>query len=376
MSNILNGNRMEISSRNGTHVAVSEDCNDCNDDTTPSNYEWLGDDELTGEKDVVAREIMGEEYSKGYASPIRVYDTKLEASKDYISSLPDLQNGPSSLIQGAPVAIQQVGIHNFRLPLTYKKRSGSTIELETSVTGSVSLEAHKKGINMSRIMRSFYDHKDETFSIDKIKDVLETYKENLMCFDSRIMLKISYPIRQKSLRSGLEGFQYYDVVFEGDLTKSGEFKKYIHFDFVYSSACPCSFELSEHAEKYRNRATVPHSQRSVARVSVRFEDMLWVEDLQELCLAALQTETQVMVKREDEQAFAELNGASLKFVEDAVRLLYAKLNNEPRILDFKIVASHNESLHSHNAVSVIVKGIEDGFSSGVARDVFEITGLR
>jgi len=32
---------------------------------------------------------------------------------------------------------------------------------------------------------------------------------------------------------------------------------------------------------------------------------------------ALQTETQVMVKREDEQAFAELNGAYLKFVEDA-----------------------------------------------------------
>ena len=341
-----------------------------------NNYEWLGDDELSGEKDVVAKEIMGEVYSKGYAPPIRVYDTKLNADKKYISSLPDLQNGPSSLIQGAPVAIQQVGIHNFRLPLTYKKRSGATIELETSVTGSVSLEAHKKGINMSRIMRSFYNHKDETFDLNKIKDVLESYKENLMCFDSRIMLKTSYPIRQKSLRSGLEGFQYYDVVFEGDLTCEGEFKKYIHFDFVYSSACPCSFELSEHAEKYRNRATVPHSQRSVARVSVRFDDMLWVEDLQELCLAALQTETQVMVKREDEQAFAEMNGSYLKFVEDAVRLLYEQLNNDPRIIDFKIVASHNESLHSHNAISVIVKGIENGFTGGVARDVFETTGLR
>jgi GTP cyclohydrolase I len=344
------------------------------------NYEWLGDDvsesELTGEKDVIAKEIMGEEYSKGYFPPIRVYDYNVKADRKYISSLPDLQNGPSSLIQGAAVPIQQVGIHNFRLPLTYKKRDGKTINLETSVTGSVSLEAHKKGINMSRIMRSFYDHKDDLFSIDNIKHVLESYKENLKVFDSRIMLKISYPIKQKSLRSGLEGYQYYDVVFEGDLTKEGEFKKYIHFDFVYSSACPCSFELSEHAEKYRNRATVPHSQRSVARVSVRFDDMLWVEDLQELCLAALQTETQVMVKREDEQAFAEKNGAYLKFVEDAVRLLYDKLNSESRIKDFKIVASHNESLHSHNAISVIVKGIQGGFSAGVARDVFETTGLR
>ena len=330
----------------------------------------------TGTKDVVAREIMGEEHSNSYAPPIREYDRELTVSEKYIASLPDLQNGPSSLIQGAPVAIQQVGIHNFRLPLTYKKRDGSTVELETSVTGSVSLEAHKKGINMSRIMRSFYAHKDETFSTEKIKDVLETYKENLMCFDSRIMLKISYPIRQKSLRSDLEGYQYYDVVFEGNLTKEGTFKKYIHFDFVYSSACPCSFELSEHAEKYRNRATVPHSQRSVARVSVNFDEMLWVEDLQELCLAALQTETQVIVKREDEQAFAEMNASYLKFVEDAVRLLYEKLNNESSVKDFRIIASHNESLHSHNAISVIVKGVEDGFTAGIARDVFESTGLR
>jgi GTP cyclohydrolase I len=166
------------------------------------------------------------------------------------------------------------------------------------------------------------------------------------------------------------------VVFEGNLTKEGTFKKYIHFDFVYSSACPCSFELSEHAEKYRNRATVPHSQRSVARVSVNFDEMLWVEDLQELCLAALQTETQVIVKREDEQAFAEMNASYLKFVEDAVRLLYEKLNNESSVKDFRIIASHNESLHSHNAISVIVKGVEDGFTAGIARDVFESTGLR
>ena len=342
-----------------------------------SKYEWLGeDDELTGEKDTIAKGIMGSECADGYVPPVREYDESVVADKEYISSLPDLQNGPSSLIQGAPVAIQQVGIHNFKLPLNYKKRNGKTIELETSVTGSVSLEAHKKGINMSRIMRSFYDHKDETFSIGKIKDVLTTYKENLKSFDSRIMLKISYPIKQTSLRSGLEGYQYYDVVLEGDLTKDGEFKKYLHFDFVYSSACPCSFELSEHAEKYRNRATVPHSQRSVARVSVRFEDKLWIEDLQELCLDALQTETQVMVKREDEQAFAEKNGAYLKFVEDAVRLLYSRMNSEERIKDFKIVASHNESLHSHNAISVIVKGVENGFTAGVARDVFESTGLR
>ena len=338
-------------------------------------YEWLGDvagtdSELTGEKDTKAKQLIGDVYASTYVPPLRTYDTNLKATEEYISTLPDLQNGPSSLIQGAPVAIQQVGIHNFRLPLTYKCRNGDLITLETSVTGTVSLEAHKKGINMSRIMRSFYDYKDKTFSIGVIEDVLNHYKGKLNSFDARIMMKISYPIVQQSLRSDNAGYQYYDVTLEGDIDKNGVLNKYIHFDFVYSSACPCSYELSQHAEKYRNRAVVPHSQRSVARVSINFDEMIWIEDIHEMCLDALKTETQVVVKREDEQAFAELNGSYLKFVEDAVRLIYARLNEDSRIKDFKVVASHQESLHSHDAIAVIVKGVHDGFRPGVPREIY------
>ena len=50
-----------------------------------------------------------------------------------------------------------------------------------------------------------------------------------------------------------------------------------------------------------------------------------------MCVKALQTETQVVVKREDEMAFAELNGSYLKFVEDAARLLYEQLVKDERI---------------------------------------------
>ena len=87
------------------------------------------------------------------------------------------------------------------------------------------------------------------------------------------------------------------------------------------------------------------------------------EEIQAHCLAALQTETQVMVKREDEQAFAELNGTYLKFVEDAARLLYREFDRDRRIADFRIACSHLESLHSHDAVSVICKGVPGGFTA-------------
>lgn len=310
-------------------------------------YEWVGD--VSSYKEPEANE-----HSVKYNEPDREYDSEYKPTKTDIETFPDLQNGPSSLIQGSPVEIQQVGIHNFRLPLRYKKKDGGEIELETKVTGTVSLEAHKKGINMSRIMRSFYEFKNDVFSIDKLETVLSSYKDKLKSFDAKIALKFSYPIIQPSLRSGLEGYQYYDVTLEGNLDKSGVLKKIIHFDFVYSSACPCSYELAEFARKYRNKATVSHSQRSVTRISIEFDELVWIEDLKEMCDKALHTETQVIVKREDEMAFAELNGSYLKFVEDAARLLYEQLVEDKRIKDFRVICSHQESLHSHDAVSVIL----------------------
>lgn len=297
------------------------------------------------------------------------YDREFVVDEAYKATLPDLQNG--SLIQGAAIRLERVGIHNFRLPIKYRKRGCCDwIELETSVTGTVSLEACNKGINMSRIIRTFYEHKDEQFTVDTLEKVLVDYKRELNSFQADIMLKFSYPIVQQSLRSGLEGFQYYDVILEMGIDESDQVQKTLHFDFVYSSACPCSFELAEHARFYRNQATVSHSQRSTARISAKFTENIWIEDLQELCLGALQTETQVMVKREDEQAFAELNGSYLKFVEDAARLLYEALNGDARIQDFRIICSHLESLHSHDAVAVVAKGIPGGFTTDVTYNEF------
>ena len=208
-------------------------------------YEWVGDVDSY-------KEPEANEHSVKYNEPNRDYDSKYKPTKDDIETFPDLQNGPSSLIQGSPVAIQQVGIHNFRLPLKYATRDKKVVELETKVTGTVSLEAHKKGINMSRIMRSFYEFQNDVFNINKLETVLEAYQFKLKSFDSKIALKFSYPIIKKSLRSDNEGYQYYNVTLEGNLDKQGKLTKYMHFDFVYSSACPCSYELAEYARKYRN----------------------------------------------------------------------------------------------------------------------------
>ena len=293
------------------------------------------------------------------------YDAKFRATAAYRATLPDMMEASHDAVRGAHVPIQQVGIHNFRLPLKYRTKAGKIPTLETSVTGTVSLEAELKGINMSRIMRSFYDHKDGVITGEWMGKILKTYLRKVEAKDARLKVRFSYPMLRPSLRSDLVGWQYYDVAFEGVMTRDGRYRRFIHFDFVYSSACPCSAELAEHARDLRGAYSVPHSQRSKARVTVEEAEgkKIWIEDVHAHCLEALQTETQVMVKREDEQAFAELNGAYLKFVEDAARLLYKEFDADRRIVDFRIACSHLESLHSHDAVSVICKGVKGGFTA-------------
>jgi len=296
--------------------------------------------------------------SQDYSEFSRSYPQDFKVDAAYKAGLPDLQNGPASLIKGAKRQIQHVGISNFRLPIRYHTRDNGDVMLETSVTGTVSLEAGKKGINMSRIIRSFYAHAEKTFSFEVIEAALDDYKSDLESFDARIQMRLSFPMKVQSLRSGLSGYQYYDIALEL-VERDGVRQKLVHLDYLYSSTCPCSLELSEHARATRGQLATPHSQRSVARISVEIAPdagCLWFEDLIEMARRAVPTETQVMVKREDEQAFAELNAANPIFVEDAARLFAGELQADPRVGDFRVLASHQESLHSHDAVSLLTEG--------------------
>lgn len=289
----------------------------------------------------------------------KVYDCNFVPSQEYLNSMPDLQN--SDFI-GIPIDF--VGIHNFHVPIRIKERDGGTQEVMASITGTVSLDANHAGINMSRIIRSFYKSKDDIFDINKLEEVLRNYQKDLKTFDAHILMNFKYRIWQKSLRSVDDngypngGWQYYNVTFDCNLDVTGEFKKIMHFDYIYSSACPCSTALSQHAAIQRGIYGIPHSQRSIARVSVEFDELIWIEDLLQMCNDALTTETLVFCKREDEQAFAEKNGAQPKFVEDAIRYMAERLNVCDQAKDYKIICSHQESLHSHDAVAVITKGIK------------------
>ena len=289
----------------------------------------------------------------------RTYDSNWKPSQEYLDSLPDIQNGE---YDGMPIDF--VGIHDFKLPIRIKQKDGDTQEITASISGSVSLKSINRGINMSRIIRTFYKSKDDVFDINHLEEVLKNYQKDLKSFDAHILMNFKYRIWQDALRSLKEdgtpegGWQYYNVTFDVNIDKTGEFKKILWFDYVYSSACPCSTELTIHNMYNRNKFGIPHSQRACARIGIEFDEIVWIEDILDMCKKAIPTETLVFCKRADEQAFSELNGANPIFVEDAVRKIMNQLETNSLIKDYKIVCCHDESLHSHNCFSVITKGIK------------------
>jgi GTP cyclohydrolase I len=75
-------------------------------------------------EDVAALDPSISRLLDGGAYPVfnRTYPEGFRADAAYKDTLPDLQNGPASLIRGANRQIQHVGISNFRLPIRYHTR--------------------------------------------------------------------------------------------------------------------------------------------------------------------------------------------------------------------------------------------------------------
>ena len=210
----------------------------------------------------------------------------------------------------------------------------------------------------------------DQLSLDGMEDALKELAVGQGVKNAYCKLRFKYPMYQEALRTRKKdgsgdkqrGHIAYKTELEGQY-RDGKYQWFLTIDYVYSSTCPCSFELAHDARSKRNAAANAHSQRSILKVKVAFDrhdgNIVWIEDLVDLCRANIPTEVQIVVKRRDEQAFAELNGANLLFSEDSVRIVHEALDRwveGKKIQDFSVVASHEESLHPWNAIAVSVGG--------------------
>lgn len=302
--------------------------------------------------------------------------------------LPDPQINP--VIPGSAIKLDKVGVTGVDLPVKFIRRDGSVEQLHAKVSLYGSLDnPNSKGLNLSRFPIVMHEEIANHMSIEGLTNILDKLQDKQNSTHVYCKMRFKYPWVQAALRTReklpadapdsevfkivegvklshkkMMGYIFYDCILEGQ--KHGDAHKfYLTVEYIYSSTCPCSFELAQDATLKRGKAANGHSQRSIGRVTVQFDpsNVVYIEDVVELCRKQVPTEVVVICKRRDEQAFAELNGSNLLFTEDASRLLYEGLDQwfyEGRILDFSIVTEHLESLHPWSATAVVAKGLPGG----------------
>ena len=293
------------------------------------------------------------------------------------ASLPDVAHDAAALAR----PLDWVGMEKIALPVSIHAADGNTVQVAASVDVAVDLrDADARGIHMSRLYLQLQQaFASEAITPPGLRRVLQGFVESQNGLSTRARLRVRYEhlLQRPALESGHVGWKRYPVEIDAEL-RDGHLQLTLGFSVEYSSTCPASAALSRqlNAERFaedfavarplsthvvrdwlaseRGLAATPHAQRSRAEVRVELRpafDELPLLALVDAVEAALGTPVQTAVKREDEQAFAELNAANLMFCEDAARRVAAALSADLRVERYDIAVAHFESLHPHDAVA-------------------------
>jgi GTP cyclohydrolase I len=306
--------------------------------------------------------------------------------------MPDIASEAEASTAGQ---LDWVGMDEIAVPVRLMSADGAVVQSPARVAAYVNLKRpDARGIHMSRL----YLHVDRHLSAEPLtpcslrrllRDFLDSHAD--LSDRAKISVRFDHMVRRAALSSDNSGWKTYPVSINATM-EQGEFALELETEILYSSTCPCSAALARQLIQEQfgtdfavgqplDRESVlawlgsengivatPHSQRSSARIRVRLASGFEfpIVELIDRVENALQTPVQTAVKREDEQAFALLNGQNLMFCEDAARRMQRALENDERITDFWLRASHFESLHPHDAVAIATKGVEGGYSADSA----------
>jgi len=270
-----------------------------------------------------------------------------------LREMPDIANEVKPSVGGK---LEWVGMNDIELPVRIEDDQGNMIQSTARVTAYVNLvDPDVRGIHMSRL----YLHLDQAFQERPLtpctlRQMLRSFLDSHEGLSDRALVRVDfdYVIRRKALVSDNVGWRRYPVSMIGIL-EGQEFSLEMGLEILYSSTCPCSAALSrqliqqQFEKDFGSTGSVdldkvhewlgteegilatPHSQRSAAELRVKLTptfQMFPIIDLIDEVENSLQTPVQATVKREDEQAFALLNGSNLMFCEDAGRRIQTALN--------------------------------------------------
>jgi len=239
------------------------------------------------------------------------------------------------------IAIDKVGVKDIRYPITVLDKATKTQQTVAMINMYVNLPKDFKGTHMSRLVEILNEH-DRMISIKNFSEILSTMKERLNAESAHIEISFPYFIMKTSPVTKSQGLMEYQCTFKGSLNKGKDLVVMINVPIT--TLCPCSKEISEFGA---------HNQRGEVRLQVRFKRFVWIEDLIQLVEENASCDVYSVLKREDEKYVTERAYNNPKFVEDIVRDIAEKLQNDDNIVWFAVESENIESIHNHNAYAYV-----------------------
>jgi len=261
-----------------------------------------------------------------------------EASHDNQDAIADVQNSADT----RRIPINKVGIKDIRHPVRVRDRSVGEQHTIANFNMYVNLPHNFKGTHMSRFVEILNTHERE-ITVESFKEMLKEMTERLEADSGHIEMQFHYFVNKKAPVSGVESLLDYDVTLVGEIT-DGKPKMNIKVVVPVTSLCPCSKKISDYGA---------HNQRSHVTVSAETNGFVWIEDLIDLVEKEASCELYGLLKRPDEKYVTQKAYDNPKFVEDMVRDVATRLNEDERIMSYVVESENFESIHNHSAYALI-----------------------
>jgi GTP cyclohydrolase I len=239
------------------------------------------------------------------------------------------------------IPINQVGIKDINHPVKVKDRSAGEQHTVANFNMYVNLPHNFKGTHMSRFVEIL--HREREISVESFGALLAEMTERLEAESGRIEMTFPYFVMKKAPVSGVESYMDYRASLVGRRVK-GETEMWVKVIVPVTSLCPCSKKISERGA---------HNQRSHVTINARLREHMWIEELIEIAESEASCELYGILKRPDEKYVTERAYDNPKFVEDMVRDVAVRLNDEPRIAAYVVESENFESIHNHSAYAQI-----------------------
>ncbi|TNF93068.1 MAG: GTP cyclohydrolase I FolE2 [Gammaproteobacteria bacterium] len=259
------------------------------------------------------------------------------------ASIADVQQSPDT----RQIAINKVGIKDIRHPVRIRDRSSGEQHTIANFNMYVDLPKHFKGTHMSRFVDILNQHEYE-ITVKSFKDMLFEVTELLEAESGHIEMSFPYFINKAAPISGVQSLMDYEVSFIG-IKKGDDITMNIKVVVPVTSLCPCSKKISDRGA---------HNQRSHVTINARVRDFIWIEELIDIVEKEASCELYGLLKRPDEKHVTERAYDNPKFVEDMVRDVAARLNEENRIAAYVVESENFESIHNHSAYALIERDKE------------------